>query len=80
MESAAVKERNRSEQLPSVEMLNMASYFDVNESIPVNDSGIVIGKTMAIIHSDDNNVVNYSISERNIDSNPGKMKQNVVKQ
>ena len=72
LESTPVKERNSSEQLPGVEMLNMTSFFDGNESVPVNDSGIVIGKSMAVIDSDDDNIVNHSISERNTDSSPEK--------
>ena len=72
LESTPVKERNSSEQLPDIEMLNMTSFCDGNESIPVNDSGIVIGKSMAVIDSDDDNVVNHSISERNTGSSPEK--------
>ena len=79
LESTHVKERNSSEQLPGIEMLNMTSFCDGNESVPVNDSGIVIGKSMAVIDSDDDSVVNHSISERNTGSSPEKMVQNVVK-
>ena len=72
LESTTVRERNSSEQLPGVEMLNMTSFCDGNESVPVNDSGIVIGKSMAVIDSDGDNVVNHSIYERNTDSSPEK--------
>lgn len=44
-------------------MLNVTSFFDENESVPVNDSGIVIGKSMVVIGNDDGSAVNCSISK-----------------
>ena len=46
----------------------MTSFFNENESVPVNDFGIVIGKSTAVIDSDDDSFVNHRISERSINS------------